>query len=98
MADRIPRRQAPEFRDSDEGMISSILDDGFPRVALDDANQYGPHAMILLLGIVSIMTGLVLFLGMIDPKLSAGATILLIILIALEVRFKVIRGMFYSAE
>jgi len=98
MADRIPRRQAPEFRDSDEGMISSILDDGFLRVALDDANQYGPHAMILLLGIVSIMTGLVLFLGMIDPKLSAGTTILLIILIALEVRFKVIRGMFYSAE
>jgi len=98
MADRIPRRQAPEFRDSDEGMISSILDDGFLRVALDDANQYGPHAMILLLGIVSIMTGLVLFLAMIDPKLSAGATILLIVLIALEVRFKVIRGMFYSAE
>ena len=98
MADRIPRRQAPEFRDSEDGMISSILDDGFLRVALDDANQYGPHAMILLLGIVSIMTGLVLFLGMIDPKLSAGATILLIILIALEVRFKVIRGMFYSAE
>ena len=98
MADRIPRRQAPEFRDSDEGMISSILDDGFLRVALDDANQYGPHAMILLLGIVSIMTGLVLFLAMTDPKLSAGATILLIVLIALEVRFKVIRGMFYSAE
>ena len=98
MADRIPRRQAPEFRDSDEGMISSILDDGFLKVALDDANQYGPHAMILLLGIVSIMTGLVLFLAMIDPKLSAGATILLIVLIALEVRFKVIRGMFYSAE
>ena len=98
MADRIPRRQAPEFRDSDDGMISSILDDGFLRVALDDANQYGPHAMILLLGIVSIMTGLVLFLAMIDPKLSAGATILLIVLIALEVRFKVIRGIFYSAE
>ena len=98
MADRIPRRQAPEFRDSDEGMISSILDDGFLRVALDDANQYGPHAMILLLGIVSIMTGMVLFLGMIDLKLSAGTTILLIILIALEFRFKVIRGMFYSAE
>ena len=98
MADRIPRRQAPEFRDSEEGMISSILDDGFLRVALDDANQYGPHAMILLLGIASIMTGLVLFLAMIDPKLSAGATILLIILITLEVRFKVIRGMFYSAE
>jgi hypothetical protein len=54
--------------------------------------------MILLLGIVSIMTGLVLFLAMIDPKLSAGATILLIILIALEVRLKVIRGIFYSAE
>ena len=98
MADRIPRRQAPEFRDSEDGMISSILDDGFLRVALDDSNQYGPHAMILLLGIVSIMTGLVLFLAMIDPKLSAGATILLIILIALEVRFKVIRGIFYSAE
>ena len=45
--------------------------------------------MILLLGIVSIMTGLVLFLAMIDPKLSAGATILLIILIALKPGFKV---------
>ena len=64
MADRIPRRQAPEFRDSDEGMISSILDDGFLRVALDDANQYGPHAMILLLGLVSTLTGLLLSLAM----------------------------------
>ena len=64
MADRIPRRQAPEFRDSDEGMISSILDDGFLRVALDDANQYGPHAMILLLGLVSTLTGLLLSFAM----------------------------------
>ena len=64
MADRIPRRQAPEFLDSDEGMISSILDDGFLRVALDDANQYGPHAMILLLGLVSTLTGLLLSLAM----------------------------------
>ena len=64
MADRIPRRQAPEFRDSDEGMISSILDDGFLRVALDDANQYGPHAMILFLGLVSTLTGLLLSLAM----------------------------------
>ncbi len=64
MADRIPRRQAPEFRDSDEGMISSILDDGFLRVALDDANQYGPHAMILLLGLVSTLTGLLLSIAM----------------------------------
>ena len=64
MDDRIPRRQAPEFRDSDEGMISSILDDGFLRVALDDANQYGPHAMILLLGLVSTLTGLLLSLAM----------------------------------
>ena len=98
MADRIPRRQAPEFRDSEEGMISSILDDGFLRVALDDANQYGPHAMILLLGIVSTLTGLVLFLAMIDPTLSAGTTILLVFLIVLEVRFKIIRGFFYSTE
>ncbi len=98
MADRIPRRQAPEFRDSEEGMISSILDDGFLRVALDDANQYGPHAMILLLGIVSTLTGLVLFLAMMDPTLSAGTTILLVFLIALEVRFKIIRGFFYSVE
>ena len=79
-------------------MISSILDDGFLRVALDDANQYGPHAMILLLGIVSTLTGLVLFLAMIDPTLSVGTTILLVFLIALEVRFKIIRGFFYSTE
>ncbi|MEO2115262.1 MAG: hypothetical protein ABGX21_02965, partial [Candidatus Poseidoniia archaeon] len=46
----------------------------FLNVALDDANQYGPHAMIMLLGLVSILTGLVLGLAMINPIIAAVVT------------------------
>ena len=63
--ERIQRRDAPYFEESDSGMVSSILEDGFLNVALDDSNQYGPHAMIILLGIVATATGLLLGIAMI---------------------------------
>ncbi|RCH75620.1 MAG: hypothetical protein DBX04_06755 [Candidatus Poseidoniales archaeon] len=88
MNERIPRREAPDFRDSEDGLISSIIEDGFLNVALDDANQYGPHAMIVLLGIVSVITGSVLGLAMIDPMLSAGAIALLLVASILQSRFR----------
>ena len=88
MNERIPRRETPDFRDSEDGLISSIIEDGFLNVALDDANQYGPHAMIVLLGIVSVITGSVLGLAMIDPMLSAGAIALLLVASILQSRFR----------
>ena len=63
-AERIPRRQAPDFEESDAGMLASISEDGFLNVALNDSNQYGPHAMIMLLGIFASITGVVLLLLM----------------------------------
>ena len=78
MNERIPRREAPDFRDSEDGIISSILEDGFLNVALDDANQYGPHAMIILLGLASVLTGSILGLAMVDPILSVGTVILIV--------------------
>ena len=78
MNERIPRREAPDFRDSEDGLISSIVEDGFLNVALDDANQYGPHAMIIFLGLASVLTGSILGLAMIDPILSVGTVILIV--------------------
>ena len=78
MNERILRREAPDFRDSEDGLISSIVEDGFLNVALDDANQYGPHAMIVFLGFASVLTGSILGLAMIDPLISSGASILLV--------------------
>ena len=45
-------------------MIEGILEDGFLNVALNDSNQFGPHAMIILLGVISSITGLILLLAM----------------------------------
>jgi phage-related minor tail protein len=72
--ERIPRREPPEFHQSEASMIEGVIEDGFLNVALDDANQYGPHAMIMLLGLVSILTGLVLGLAMINPIIAAVVT------------------------
>ena len=36
------------------------MEEGFLNVALDDANQYGPHAMIMLLFAVASITALLL--------------------------------------
>ena len=61
---RIPRRPPPEFEESDEDMMSGISEGGFLDVALNDVNQYGPHAMVMLLGVFASLTGLVLLLLM----------------------------------
>ena len=45
-------------------MMGAISEDGFLNVALNDSNQYGPHAMIMLLGIFASVTGFVLLLLM----------------------------------
>ena len=62
--ERIPRRPPPDFEESESGVIGAISEDGFLNVALNDSNQYGPHAMIILLGIVASVTGIVLLLLM----------------------------------
>ena len=62
--ERIPRRDAPDFEESDSGMRRVISEDGFLNVALNDSNQYGPHAMIMLLGIFASVTGFILLLLM----------------------------------
>jgi hypothetical protein len=62
--ERIKRRPSPEFNDTDLGMIEGIKEEGFLNVALGDANQYGPHAMIVLLGLVSTLTAIVLLIAM----------------------------------
>jgi len=61
---RIKKRPLPEFNDTDSGIIEGILEDGFLNVALNDSNQFGPHAMIILLGVFASVTGLILLLGM----------------------------------
>ena len=53
--ERIPRRPPPDFNHSESSIIHGVMEEGFLNVALDDANQYGPHAMImLLLGVASV--------------------------------------------
>ena len=47
-------------------------------MALDDANQYGPHSMIIFLGLASVLTGSILGLAMIDPILSVGTVIFIV--------------------
>ena len=59
-AERIPRRPPPEFQESEASMIGGVIEDGFLNVALDDVNQYGPHAMIMLLFAVASVTAIIL--------------------------------------
>ena len=61
-SERIPRRPPPDFNESEASMIGGVLEDGFLSVALDDANQYGPHAMIMLLFAVASVTALFLLI------------------------------------
>ena len=42
--------------------MEAISEDGFLNVALNDANQYGPHAMVMLLFVVATVTASALFL------------------------------------
>tara|TARA_S200000501_G_scaffold120632_1_gene113439 strand:+ start:198 stop:401 length:204 start_codon:yes stop_codon:yes gene_type:complete len=58
--ERIPRRPPPEFQESESSMIGGVIEDGFLNVALDDVNQYGPHAMIMLLFAVASVTAIIL--------------------------------------
>ena len=60
--ERMPRREPPEFENSDKSLFGAILDDGFFNVALNDSNQYGPHAMIVLLFAVATVTAIVLLI------------------------------------
>tara|TARA_B100001778_G_C18430548_1_gene557630 strand:- start:417 stop:656 length:240 start_codon:yes stop_codon:yes gene_type:complete len=60
--ERIPRRPLPEFREVNGGVIKAITEDGLLGTALEDKNQYGPHAMIILLMIVATLTGGLLLL------------------------------------
>ena len=46
--ERIPRRPAPEFEEAGS-FVEAITRDGFIGTALDDKNQYGPVAMMVLL-------------------------------------------------
>ncbi|MBP51415.1 MAG: hypothetical protein QGI73_01975 [Candidatus Thalassarchaeaceae archaeon] len=62
--ERIPRRPLPDFEETESGIIEGISESGFLKVALDDANQYGPHAMIALLGIVAAATAAILMIAM----------------------------------
>jgi len=61
-AEKIPRRPTPEFNESNSTMIQAIKEDGFLNVAMRDVNQFGPHAMILLLFGVATLTALALLL------------------------------------
>ena len=54
--ERIPRRPLPKFEEA--GSFSKALArDGLIGTALDDTNEYGPVAMILILMIVATITG-----------------------------------------
>jgi hypothetical protein len=57
--ERIPRRPAPEFEEA-ANFAEAITRDGFFGTALDDKNQYGPVAMMVLLLIVAAITGTVI--------------------------------------
>jgi len=61
--ERIPRRPAPEFHESEASIVGGVMEDGFLSVALDDVNQYGPHAMIMLLIAVASVTAVFLLLA-----------------------------------
>ena len=54
--ERIPRRPLPKFEEA--GSFSkAIARDGLIGSALDDTNEYGPNAMIVILMIVASITG-----------------------------------------
>ncbi len=60
--ERIPRKPLPKFDETDEGVVRGVFAHGWKvwKVALDDENQYGPHAMIVLLIAMATFTGLIL--------------------------------------
>ena len=60
--ERIPRRSLPEFSETEGGILDALKRDGLFGTALEDKNQYGPHAMILLLMIIATLTGSLLLI------------------------------------
>ena len=62
--ERIPRRPLPELEETEGGVIQGVTARGFAiwKVALDDINGYGPHAMIALLVVMAIITGSILLI------------------------------------
>lgn len=57
MTERIHKREPPPFEEKDSNLFVALSEDGFFPTSLDDVNQYGPHTMIILLGIVATLTG-----------------------------------------
>ncbi len=57
--ERIPRREPPQFEEAGS-FAEAITRDGILGTALDDKNQYGPVAMMVLLLIVAAITGTVI--------------------------------------
>lgn len=57
--ERIPRRPLPEFEEAGS-FAEAITRDGFFGTALEDKNQYGPVAMMVLLLIVAAITGTII--------------------------------------
>ena len=63
--ERIPRRDLPYFDEQPDevGLISGMMNSGgIFRVAFLDTNQFGPHAMIVMLFGFAAITGGILFL------------------------------------
>ncbi len=61
--ERIPRRSPPQFEEA-SSFSNAISRDGFMGTAMDDKNQYGPVAMMILLLIVASITGF--FIKLVD--------------------------------
>ena len=62
--ERIPRRPLPYFDEQgdDVGLIAGLTSSGgIFRVAFLDTNQFGPHAMIIMLFGFAAITGSILF-------------------------------------
>ena len=63
--ERIPRRELPYFdeQDDDVGLIGGMTSSGgIFRVAFLDTNQFGPHAMIVMLFGFAAITGGILYI------------------------------------
>ena len=54
--ERIPRRDPPPYEEVD-GFGQAVARHGFFQTAINDTNQYGPIGMMILLFIVSTITG-----------------------------------------
>ncbi|MDP6905948.1 MAG: hypothetical protein QF440_00845 [Candidatus Thalassarchaeaceae archaeon] len=63
-SERLPRHPAPYFDEQpdDVGLLQGITKSGgIFKVAFNDTNQFGPHAMIVILFGFAAITGAILF-------------------------------------